>query len=132
MRCDDDVACWDPALVTATVHVDLGAETVSVHRQGLPRTATLRRLVFRCNASIWVGACDRALLLLRFGASLRRSELVALDTQDVTETAEGLGVGMRRSKTDPQTQGDDVGLPVTTAPMYIRCEHCSAGALSGT
>jgi site-specific recombinase XerD len=51
---------------------------------------------------------DRALLLLGFAGALRRSELVALDVADLEETAEGLLVHIRRSKTDQEGAGDFV------------------------
>ena len=57
-------------------------------------------------------ACrDRALLLLGFAGAMRRSELVALDVADVVETADGLIVTIRRSKTDQEGQGRKIGIP---------------------
>jgi site-specific recombinase XerD len=57
-------------------------------------------------------ACrDRALLLLGFAGAMRRSELVSLDVADVIETADGLVVTIRRSKTDQEGQGRKVGIP---------------------
>lgn len=41
---------------------------------------------------------DRALILIGFAGAMRRSELVALDVDNITETAEGLRVQVRRSK----------------------------------
>jgi integrase len=55
---------------------------------------------------------DRALLLLGFCAALRRSELVALDVEDVTQDgARGLLVSIRRSKTDQEGEGATVAIP---------------------
>jgi len=48
---------------------------------------------------------DRALLLLGFAGAFRRSELVALDVEDLAEYAEGLVVRLRRSKTDQEGRG---------------------------
>jgi integrase len=56
----------------------------------------------RCTAA---GARDQALLLVGFGAALRRSELVALDLADVEVVAQGLVVTLRRSKTDQGGSG---------------------------
>jgi site-specific recombinase XerD len=58
-----------------------------------------------------IGARDRAMLLLGFGAALRRSELVALTLGDV-ETVPGRGIKLlvRRSKTDQQGQGQDIAV----------------------
>jgi site-specific recombinase XerD len=57
------------------------------------------------------GLRDRALLVLGFAGALRRSELVALDVEDLEETAEGLLVRIRRSKTDQEGAGDFVSIP---------------------
>lgn len=57
------------------------------------------------------GIRDRALLLLGFAAALRRSELVALDVQDLQVVREGLVVCLRRSKTDPDGDGRKIAVP---------------------
>ena len=54
------------------------------------------------------GIRDAALLTLGFGASLRRSELVALELSDVAFKANGLRVFLRRSKVDQEGQGAEV------------------------
>ena len=69
---------------------------------------------------------DRALLLLGFAGGFRRSELVALDADDVTEMDDGLRVRIRRSKTDPEGQGREVGVPYGQHP-----ESCPIRALRG-
>jgi len=56
-------------------------------------------------------ARERAMLLLGFGAALRRSELVALTLGDVeTVPGRGLKLLVRRSKTDPHGQGHDIAV----------------------
>jgi integrase len=58
------------------------------------------------------GGCrDRALLLVCFAAAMRRSELIALDLEDITITQAGLTVLVRRSKTDQEGQGREIGIP---------------------
>ncbi len=59
---------------------------------------------------------DRALVLLLYAGALRRSELVALDVDDVVGTAEGLVLTLRRSKTDQEGQGVTVGVPCGSDP----------------
>jgi hypothetical protein len=49
---------------------------------------------------------DRALLLIGFARALRRSELVALDVDDITEDDHGL----RRSKTDQEGESHITGI----------------------
>ncbi len=54
---------------------------------------------------------DRAMILLCFGAALRRSELVALDVDDIERHRRGLLVRLRRSKTDQEGRGQTVAVP---------------------
>jgi integrase len=67
------------------------------------------------------GQRDRALLLVGFAGAFRRGELVALDVADVTFSELGLIVTVRRSKTDQEAQGRQVGIPtgqpVATCPL---------------
>ena len=57
------------------------------------------------------GQRDRALLLLGFAGAFRRSELVALDTEDIEETADGMKVTIRHSKTDQEGAGQTIAIP---------------------
>jgi site-specific recombinase XerD len=63
-----------------------------------------------------LGLRDRALLLLGFAGAFRRSELVALNVEDLKEVPEGLVVLLRRSKTDPEGEGRKVGIPKAHRP----------------
>ena len=54
---------------------------------------------------------DRALLLIGFAGAFRRSELVALNADDIEETPEGLRVTIRRSKTDQEGHGHVIAIP---------------------
>jgi site-specific recombinase XerD len=98
---------WEVRQVVQGIRRRLG--TAPAQKEAL-LTAALRRLVASCDPATRSGARDRALLLIGFGAALRRSELVALDVDDVQETDEGLRVRVRRSKTDPEARGDEVGV----------------------
>ena len=58
-----------------------------------------------------LAARDRAMLLLGFGAALRRSELVALTLEDAEIVpGRGVRVRIRRSKTDQQGRGQEVAI----------------------
>jgi len=59
---------------------------------------------------------DRALLLIGFAGAFRRSELVALRVEDITEVPEGLKILIRRSKTDQEGAGRTVGIPFGSDP----------------
>ena len=63
-----------------------------------------------------IGRRDRALLTIGFAAALRRSELVALDVADLRFTLDGLEVMVRKSKTDQEGEGADVGVPFGSDP----------------
>ena len=54
---------------------------------------------------------DRAVLLIGFAGAFRRSELVALNADDIQETPEGLRVTIRRSKTDQEGHGHVIAIP---------------------
>jgi len=68
------------------------------------------------------GSRDRALLLVGFAGGFRRSEIVSLDVEDIAETADGLVIRVRRSKTDPEAKGTTVALPYgsTAATCPVR------------
>jgi len=78
-------------------------------------TADVRRMVEALPDNL-AGRRDRALLLLGFAGGFRRSELAALDVEDVQPTEDGLIVKLRRSKTDPEGKGRDVGIPYGSSP----------------
>ena len=59
---------------------------------------------------------DRALLLMGFAGAFRRSELVALDVEDITDTDDGLRIAVHRSKADQEGEGAAVGLPYGSNP----------------
>ena len=58
---------------------------------------------------------DRALLLIGFSGGFRRSELVALDIEDLAFAAAGLTITVVRSKTDQIGQGRQLGIPAGAA-----------------
>jgi integrase len=67
-----------------------------------------------------LGLRDRALLLTGFAGGFRRSELVALDWEDIEFGPEGLAVTIRRSKTDPEGQGRKIGIPYGQTHCPVR------------
>ena len=66
---------------------------------------------------------DRALLLVGFACGFRRSEIVALNCEDVERVRQGLIITLRRSKTDQEGAGRKVGIP------FGRTRHCPVLAL---
>lgn len=66
---------------------------------------------------------DRAMLLLGWACALRRSELVALDVEDIAFTGQGALVTIRKSKTDQDGRGREIAVP------FGRTRHCPIAAL---
>jgi site-specific recombinase XerD len=60
---------------------------------------------------------NAAMVLVGFSAGLRRSELTALDVSDVEFCADGLVIHLRRSKTDQDAKGREVGIPYGCTPQ---------------
>lgn len=58
-----------------------------------------------------IGLRDKALLAIGFAAALRRSELVAIQVDDLTDTPDGIRLRIRRSKTDGEGVGVDIAIP---------------------
>lgn len=75
----------------------------------------LRRMITRLPETL-LGVRNRALLLIGFSGAFRRSELVALDVNDVASTRDGLVVTIRRSKTDQDSEGRKIGIPYGSNP----------------
>lgn len=73
-------------------------------------TADVRAMVMSQSGDLR-GVRDTALLLMGFAGAFRRSELVALDIEDIEICAEGLRVNVRRGKTDQEGQGRAIGIP---------------------
>jgi site-specific recombinase XerD len=77
---------------------------------------------------------DRALLLLGFAGAFRRSELVALDVEDIEPTKEGLKVTVRRGKTDQEAQGTVIAVvrghtacPVDALRAWLEAANITTG-----
>lgn len=105
-------------------------------RRVLPATVDrLVAMVPRPNGDI-TALRDRALLLLNFAGAFRRSELVALDVDDVEEVPEGLRVTVRHGKTDQEARGAVVGIlrgevacPVTAVRAWLEAAGIEEGPL---
>ena len=68
-------------------------------------------------------ARDQALLLVGWGAALRRSELVALRCEDITKHPNGIEIFLARSKTDQEGAGRTCFIP------HANGERCPVKAL---
>lgn len=79
-------------------------------------TPDVRRMIECLPNDIW-GCRNRALLLLGFAGSFRRSELVFLDVEDLDFVRDGIVVNLRKSKTDQNWEGRTVGIPYGSHPL---------------
>lgn len=81
--------------------------------RGVPglRLPSLEAMFRECDPATNAGARDRALLSLGWAIMARRSELAALNIEDIEEVTDGLDVLVRRSKTDQLARGKKVAVP---------------------
>lgn len=85
-------------------------------------TRDLRRMLATLSDERLIGLRDRALLLIGFGAALRRSELVSLRIKPeagasyVEVTPDGLVISLSSSKTDQMHAGQTIGVPYGSHP----------------
>lgn len=78
----------------------------------------LRRMLAVVPRQTLLGQRDRALLTLGWCMAGRRSEVVALDVEDVERVAKGLVVTVRASKTDQERKGEDIPI------FFSNTEEC--------
>lgn len=82
------------------------------------------------------GKRDRALLLMGFAGAFRRSELVAINVEDLTFNEHGVDVFLPRSKTDQEGKGQSVALlngkallPVNKLKEWLSAANITSGSL---
>ena len=61
---------------------------------------------------------NKALMLVGFSGGFRRSELVAIDYEDLDFVPEGVKIFVKRSKTDQSGEGMTKGIPYFSNPNY--------------
>ncbi len=61
---------------------------------------------------------NRALILIGFAGGFRRSELVAIDYEDLDFVSEGVKIFVKRSKTDQSGEGMTKGIPYFSSKNY--------------
>jgi integrase len=106
------------------------------NRKAPLRSGDIRQLVATLDLGTLGGLRDRTLLVLGFAGAFRRSELVALDVEDIDWQPDGLVVHMRRSKTDQEGKGASIGIlygsdPATCPVRTLRAWLDAAGIEDG-
>lgn len=114
-----------------------------IQRAGADRPKTKKRAAVADTVKLMVSRLDgtlqdkrdRALILCGFALMARRSELAALQLDDLEETEGGLYITIRKSKTDQTGQGFRKFLPATGTPFdpvaALRAWIDAAGITSG-
>lgn len=76
-------------------------------------TEKLREMLLCCqrDKNVALGQRDRALLLIGFAGCFRRSELVALNVENITWATKGVEILLTRSKTDQESHGKIKKIP---------------------
>lgn len=77
----------------------------------------LRAMCATCDVATLEGLRDRAVLLVAWAGAFRRSEVVAIDFEDVEFEEQGVVITVRKSKTDQQGQGARIGIPFGSDEM---------------
>jgi integrase len=97
-------------------------------RKQAATTDIMRLLLDTCGDDLQ-GLRDRALLAIGFAAALRRSELVALDIEDLAPAAQGLCITVRRTGCVlPVGHGEHIR-PVAALDDWIAAAGISTGAI---
>lgn len=80
------------------------------HKKQALLAKDIRRLVAACTENL-TGTRDKALFLLSFAGAFRRSESSGITVEDLKFCREGVVCTLRRSKTDQEGAGREVGIP---------------------
>ena len=120
-RAHQAAGCPSPALMQHTVVSEVwkGIKRIKGTAQEGKKpllTVDLRKILGELPRTL-TGIRDRALLLAGFAGGFRRSELAALQVEDLAETPDGFIVRLSRSKTDQEGQGRLVALPYGSNPV---------------
>lgn len=112
------------------------------HKKAAATVDIIRELIDGLDRSTLQGKRDAAILLLGFCGAFRRSEIVALDVEDLAETVSAgraaYLVTIRHSKTDQENAGMVKGIfatrsksldPVAAVKAYIKAAGIVSGAL---
>ncbi|WP_119325087.1 site-specific integrase [Capsulimonas corticalis] len=90
---------------------------IAVRQKAPVFTTEIRAMIGAMNPAKLGSIRTRSLLLVGFAGALRRSELVALNVNDLEFATDGLIVTIRRSKGDQDGAGVRVGIPYGSDPL---------------
>ncbi|MFI7451385.1 tyrosine-type recombinase/integrase [Nonomuraea sp. NPDC049714] len=95
------------------------AENGQRHQREAPPVTidVLKAMIGTCDTRTISGIRDRLVFILGLAVMGRRSELVALNRDDVIVVADGLEVTIRTSKTDKESRGETIAVPRGKHPL---------------
>ena len=108
--CKDSPASTHHFVVSETLKGIRRAIGTAQHGKKPLLTVDIRKIIALCPKSLR-GTRDRALILIGFAGAFRRSELAAIEVTDVSYCKDGLVIDLRRSKTNQEAKGRQVGIP---------------------
>ncbi|MFT4117479.1 site-specific integrase [Bradyrhizobium sp.] len=101
-----------------------------------PTTAALLSKVLETLPNTLAGLRDRAILLVGFGAALRRSELIALQLEEIDRRPAGILIRLASSKSDQEGKGTEIPVPngktlrpVEALDAWLAAAGIAAGAV---
>jgi integrase len=93
----------------------------------------LMKMLKHCPDTL-AGKRDAALLSLCFAGAFRRSEVCALEVEDLTQTKDGLRIRIKRSKTDSTGEGQEIAVirgvkirPVSLLEAWLEASGITSG-----
>ncbi len=98
----------------------------------------IKEMVQLCPSNSLRDMRDRAILLLLFAGAFRRSELIAINIEDITWNEKGMEIKILRSKTDQESKGDvtvilpaenEIYCPIKAVKNWIDKAQLKDGAL---
>lgn len=87
-------------------------------RRAKPLMLTDLKKVVDSTRPTMIGRRDVALILIGWAGALRRSELVALNREDLEFVTEGMIITISKSKTDQEREGYRIGIPLARDEKY--------------
>jgi hypothetical protein len=126
----------DDELVKATVRGIRRTLGTAKIKKAPPTAERLRAMAANTGGDL-KGLRDRVLLLIGFAGALRRSELVALNIEDIEQAPDGMKITIRHSKTDQEGAGQTIAIPfgkiacpVAALKEWITAAGIGSGALA--
>lgn len=97
-------------LVSATLKGVRRTTGAKVEKKAAATVDKIYQMIAQCDSKTLQGKRDKAVLLLGFAGAFRRSELSALQVEDIEVVADGLKVTIRKSKTDQEGEGQTIAI----------------------